>query len=88
MCYLNNTVYINSWSFIPPIYLRLLQVNPSHVRHHKILRDSRNEMETAIVGIHFVVTDQHFENGKLKVRFESLEESLASDSLNKTRSFL
>lgn len=40
-------------------------------------------METAIVGIHFVVTDQHFENGKLKVRFESLEESPASDSLNK-----
>lgn len=24
-------------------------------------------METAIVGIHFVVTDQHFDNGKLKV---------------------
>ncbi|XP_062141997.1 uncharacterized protein LOC133850054 isoform X2 [Drosophila sulfurigaster albostrigata] len=44
------------------------EVNPSHVRHHKILRDTRNEMETAIVGIHFVVTDQHFENGKLKLR--------------------
>ncbi|XP_030245606.1 uncharacterized protein LOC115564908 [Drosophila navojoa] len=25
-------------------------------------------METSIVGIHFVVTDQHFENGKLKLR--------------------
>ncbi|KAH8395646.1 hypothetical protein KR222_005270, partial [Zaprionus bogoriensis] len=44
------------------------EVNPSHVRHHKILRDTRNEMETSIVGIHFVVTDQHFENGKLKLR--------------------
>ncbi|XP_041674903.1 uncharacterized protein LOC108105196 isoform X2 [Drosophila eugracilis] len=44
------------------------EVNPSLVRHHKILRDSRNEMETAIVGIHFVVTDQHFDNGKLKLR--------------------
>ncbi|KAM8715272.1 hypothetical protein ACLKA7_002340 [Drosophila subpalustris] len=45
------------------------EVNPSHVRHHKILRDPRTEMETAIVGIHFVVTDQHFdENGKLKLR--------------------
>ncbi|KAH8376844.1 hypothetical protein KR093_001681, partial [Drosophila rubida] len=44
------------------------EVNPSHVRHHKILRDTRNEMETAIVGIHFVVTDQHFVDGKLKLR--------------------
>ncbi|XP_016962294.1 uncharacterized protein LOC108032798 [Drosophila biarmipes] len=44
------------------------EVNPSLVRHHKILRDSRNDMETAIVGIHFVVTDQHFDNGKLKLR--------------------
>ncbi|EDW57609.2 cell adhesion molecule 3 isoform X2 [Drosophila virilis] len=44
------------------------EVNPSHVRHHKILRDARNDMETAIVGIHFVVTDQHFDNGKLKLR--------------------
>ncbi|XP_046866918.1 uncharacterized protein LOC6643679 isoform X1 [Drosophila willistoni] len=44
------------------------EVNPSHVRHHKIIRDVRNDMETAIVGIHFVVTDQHFDNGKLKLR--------------------
>ncbi|XP_017134259.1 uncharacterized protein LOC108150537 isoform X1 [Drosophila elegans] len=44
------------------------EVNPSLVRHHKVLRDARNEMETAIVGIHFVVTEQHFENGKLKLR--------------------
>nr|XP_036678671.1 uncharacterized protein LOC108012104 isoform X1 [Drosophila suzukii] len=44
------------------------EVNPSLVRHHKILRDARNDMETAIVGIHFVVTDQHFDNGKLKLR--------------------
>ncbi|XP_001988774.2 uncharacterized protein LOC6561494 isoform X2 [Drosophila grimshawi] len=44
------------------------EVNPSHVRHHKILRDIRNDMETSIVGIHFVVTDQHFDNGKLKLR--------------------
>ncbi|KAH8353206.1 hypothetical protein KR084_009660, partial [Drosophila pseudotakahashii] len=43
-------------------------VNPALVRHHKIIRDSRNDMETAIVGIHFVVTDQHFDNGKLKLR--------------------
>ncbi|XP_044315658.1 uncharacterized protein LOC108046062 isoform X2 [Drosophila rhopaloa] len=44
------------------------EVNPALVRHHKVLRDARNEMETAIVGIHFVVTDQHFDNGKLKLR--------------------
>ncbi|XP_043064342.1 uncharacterized protein LOC108098165 isoform X1 [Drosophila ficusphila] len=44
------------------------EVNPALVRHHKILRDARNDMETAIVGIHFVVTDQHFDNGKLKLR--------------------
>ncbi|XP_039502470.1 uncharacterized protein LOC120458762 isoform X1 [Drosophila santomea] len=44
------------------------EVNPALVRHHKILRDARNDMETAVVGIHFVVTDQHFDNGKLKLR--------------------
>ncbi|SPP82460.1 uncharacterized protein LOC117584194 isoform X2 [Drosophila guanche] len=44
------------------------EVNPSHVRHHKIVVDTRNDMQTSIVGIHFVVTDQHFDNGKLKLR--------------------
>ncbi|BFF94181.1 uncharacterized protein DMAD_11878 [Drosophila madeirensis] len=44
------------------------EVNPSHVRHHKIVVDARNDMQTSIVGIHFVVTDQHFDNGKLKLR--------------------
>ncbi|KAH8251265.1 hypothetical protein KR032_004640 [Drosophila birchii] len=44
------------------------EVNPSHVRHHKLVKDPHNEMQTAIVGIHFVVTDQHFDNGKLKLR--------------------
>ncbi|KAH8323324.1 hypothetical protein KR067_005086 [Drosophila pandora] len=44
------------------------EVNPSHVRHHKVIRESRNDLESSIVGIHFVVTDQHFDNGKLKLR--------------------
>ncbi|XP_017024090.1 uncharacterized protein beat-Ia isoform X2 [Drosophila kikkawai] len=44
------------------------EVNPAHVRHHKLLKDPHNDMQTAIVGIHFVVTDQHFDNGKLKLR--------------------
>ncbi|XP_033235930.1 uncharacterized protein beat-Ia isoform X1 [Drosophila pseudoobscura] len=44
------------------------EVNPSHVRHHKIVVETRNDMQTSIVGIHFVVTDQHFDNGKLKLR--------------------
>ncbi|XP_030377125.1 uncharacterized protein LOC115626017, partial [Scaptodrosophila lebanonensis] len=44
------------------------EVNPSLVRHHKILRDTRTDMETSIVSIHFVVSDQHFDNGKLKLR--------------------
>ncbi|KAH8409971.1 hypothetical protein KR009_003407, partial [Drosophila setifemur] len=44
------------------------EVNPAHVRHHKIIREPRNDLETSIVGIHFVVTDQHFDNGKLKLR--------------------
>ncbi|KAH8273595.1 hypothetical protein KR018_003137, partial [Drosophila ironensis] len=43
------------------------EVNPAHVRRHKIVRETRNDLETSIVGIHFVVTDQHFDNGKLKV---------------------
>ncbi|XP_055848124.1 uncharacterized protein LOC129913458 isoform X2 [Episyrphus balteatus] len=48
------------------------EANPSHVRHHRPLRDSRNDMETAISGIHFVVTSQHFVYGKLKVRCTAL----------------
>ncbi|XP_037959065.1 uncharacterized protein LOC119688460 [Teleopsis dalmanni] len=43
------------------------ETNPSHVRRHKPLRDSR-ELETTTSSIHFVVTPQHFSNGKLRIR--------------------
>lgn len=39
----------------------------SHVRHYKIHKDPRNEMQTSTIGLHFVINDYHFENGKLKV---------------------
>ncbi|CAD6997362.1 unnamed protein product [Ceratitis capitata] len=43
------------------------ETNPSHIRHHKPMREPR-ELETAVSGIHFVVTPQHFSGGKLKIR--------------------
>ncbi|XP_018788150.1 PREDICTED: uncharacterized protein LOC108968519 [Bactrocera latifrons] len=43
------------------------ETNPSHIRHHKPMREAR-ELETAVSGIHFVVTPQHFSSGKLKIR--------------------
>ncbi|XP_075154184.1 beaten path Ia [Haematobia irritans] len=44
------------------------EVHPSYVRHYKIHKDSRNDMQTATIGLHFVINDYHFENGKLKIR--------------------
>ncbi|XP_054083322.1 uncharacterized protein LOC105211511 isoform X2 [Zeugodacus cucurbitae] len=43
------------------------ETNPSHIRHHKPMREAR-ELETAVSGIHFVITPQHFSAGKLKIR--------------------
>ncbi|XP_037957174.1 uncharacterized protein LOC119687071 [Teleopsis dalmanni] len=43
------------------------EVNPVHVRYHKVLRDLRIDYETSVSGIHFIVTPHHFLNGKMRV---------------------
>ncbi|XP_053958447.1 uncharacterized protein LOC128863348 [Anastrepha ludens] len=75
------------------------ETNPSHIRHHKPLREAR-ELETAISGIHFVVTPQHFSGGKLKIRCtahihdvywksteKSIEEERHKHNINSVNSF-
>lgn len=49
-------------------FLILLQPNPLHVRNFRIMKDHKTELETSTIGIQFVITQQHFQNGKLKVR--------------------
>ncbi|KAI8115065.1 hypothetical protein FF38_01350 [Lucilia cuprina] len=44
------------------------EIQSSHVRHYKTHKDARNEMQTSTIGIHFVINDYHFEDGKLKIR--------------------
>ncbi|KAI9575919.1 hypothetical protein GQX74_011720 [Glossina fuscipes] len=44
------------------------EVQPSHVRHFKVLRDSKSEMQTSVIALHFVVNEHHFQKGKMKIR--------------------
>uniref|UniRef100_A0A4Y0BNB0 Ig-like domain-containing protein n=1 Tax=Anopheles funestus TaxID=62324 RepID=A0A4Y0BNB0_ANOFN len=48
-------------------YINEAQANPSYIRTHKPFRERKNEFETSLAGIHFVVGSHHFVNGKLKV---------------------
>ncbi|XP_055542020.1 uncharacterized protein LOC129727833 [Wyeomyia smithii] len=49
-------------------YINEVQANPSHIRIHKPFRDHKTDLETSVVGLHFVVSGHHFQNGKLKIR--------------------
>ncbi|XP_053673829.1 uncharacterized protein LOC128724091 [Anopheles nili] len=49
-------------------YINEAQANPSYIRTHKPFRERKNEFETSLAGIHFVVGSHHFVNGKLKIR--------------------
>ncbi|XP_049548184.1 uncharacterized protein LOC125959403 [Anopheles darlingi] len=49
-------------------YINEAQANPSYIRTHKPFRDRKNDLETVLVGIHFVASSHHFINGKLKIR--------------------
>ncbi|XP_055635579.1 uncharacterized protein LOC129775208 isoform X2 [Toxorhynchites rutilus septentrionalis] len=49
-------------------YINEVQANPSHIRIHKPFRDRKTELETSVIGLHFVVSLHHFQNGKLKIR--------------------
>lgn len=49
-----------------PLLLLLVQANPSHIRPHKPTK--HKELESSSLGIHFVVGNQHFIHGKLKVK--------------------
>ncbi|KAL9874515.1 uncharacterized protein ACN427_012972 isoform 2-T2 [Glossina fuscipes fuscipes] len=44
------------------------EVQPSHVRHFKVLRDPKSEMQTSVIALHFVVNEHHFQKGKMKIR--------------------
>ncbi|CAD7085779.1 unnamed protein product [Hermetia illucens] len=48
--------------------LDIFFANPLHVKHHRALVDPRNDYQTSISGIQFVVLPQHFSRGKLKLR--------------------
>lgn len=43
------------------------QPNPLNVRTFRIMKDHKNDLETSMIGIQFVITQQHFLNNKLKV---------------------
>ena len=45
------------------------QANPPLVRPHKPMKSNKNDLEISVLGLHFVVSSQHFANGKLKVIF-------------------
>ncbi|XP_055307605.1 histone-lysine N-methyltransferase SETMAR-like, partial [Sitodiplosis mosellana] len=40
--------------------------NPLNVRTYRIMRDHKTDLETSMIGIQFVITQQHFLNNKLK----------------------
>jgi hypothetical protein len=46
-----------------------IKANPSHVRAHKPFKEHnhKGDLETSILGLHFVVSGSHFSSGKLKV---------------------
>ncbi|XP_055680488.1 uncharacterized protein LOC129788434 [Lutzomyia longipalpis] len=45
-----------------------LPVNPSYVKYHKPLKNHEHALETAIIGIQFVINRHHFIDGKLKLK--------------------
>lgn len=45
----------------------LCQPNPLNVRIYRITKDHKTDLETSVVGIQFVIAQQHFHNNKLKV---------------------
>ncbi|XP_035772869.1 uncharacterized protein LOC118456325 [Anopheles albimanus] len=49
-------------------YINEAQANPSYIRTHKPFRERKSDLETSLVGIHFVASSHHFINGKLKIR--------------------
>ncbi|XP_058448748.1 uncharacterized protein LOC131428719 [Malaya genurostris] len=49
-------------------FINEVQANPSHIRIHKPSRDHKTDLETSVIGLHFVVSNHHFQNGKLKIR--------------------
>lgn len=48
-------------------FIIFYQPNPLNVRTYRIMRDHKTDLETSMIGIQFVITQQHFLNNKLKV---------------------
>lgn len=44
----------------------------SYIRHYKSIKDESTNLETSILGLHFLLTHQNFIKGKLKVIHISL----------------
>lgn len=44
-----------------------LKANPPLIRPHKPIKTAKPELEQVSLGLHFVVSSQHFINGRLKV---------------------
>ncbi|XP_062706087.1 uncharacterized protein LOC109419778 [Aedes albopictus] len=65
-------------------YINEQPVNPSHIRNHKPFRDRNSDLETSTIGLHFVVGNQHFLHGKLKVRCTARIHDIYLQSTEKT----
>lgn len=44
----------------------LFQAGHSHIKAHRVLKHE-NDLETSVLGIHFVANAKHFTDGKLRV---------------------
>uniref|UniRef100_A0A182VUG8 Uncharacterized protein n=1 Tax=Anopheles minimus TaxID=112268 RepID=A0A182VUG8_9DIPT len=58
--------------------------NPSYIRTHKPFRERKNDFETSLAGIHFVVGSHHFVNGKLKIRCTAKVHDIYSQSTERS----
>ncbi|XP_021702545.1 uncharacterized protein LOC5566816 [Aedes aegypti] len=59
-------------------------VNPSHIKNHKPFRDRNSDLETSTIGVHFVVSNHHFQHGKLKIRCTARIHDIYLQSTEKT----
>lgn len=69
---MNATKYLQSISnnnSVIVLCIFILQPNPLNVRTYRITRDHKTDLETSMIGIQFVITQQHFLNSnRLKVK--------------------
>ncbi|XP_055384965.1 uncharacterized protein LOC129614403 [Condylostylus longicornis] len=59
------------------------EVKPGYVKYHKPIKD-KNDLETSYAYIQFVVTEDHFQRGKLKIRCRAHIHDIYSQSTEKS----